>query len=148
MAKDRIYASHYLDTPPEWYWTNGLHDACITSVEAYEFPFDYDKYIDEKDNYNRNLFVLKMDSEGALFDTSVTEIRLCNYKILTPEISLENRKAIWWLSDWLYENKNHYVLEIDLHDSDSRPEDFTFKIKFDRAEVKRNESHASVLPHD
>ena len=137
MAKGKIHTSHYPENPPEWYWTNGLHDACITSVEAFEFPFDYNRYISEKSQYNRNLFVLKMDSEGALFDTSVEEIHLYNYKILTPDISLENRKSVWWLADRLCENKDHFLLEIDLRDSDSRPENFTFKIKFERAEVKR-----------
>ena len=122
---------------PDWYWTSGLHDAGIVGVETFEFPVDYNKVLGEKSNYNRNLFVLKIDAEGALYDDSVEEIRLYNYKILTPDISLERRKTIWWLTDRLIENDHHYVLEIDLQDFESSPENFTFGVKFDRAEVRR-----------
>ena len=129
--------SHHPDNPPEWYWINGLHDAGIVGVESLEFQFDYNKFVGEKSKYNRNLLVLKINAKGALYDNSVEEIRLYNYKILTPDISLEGRKTIWWLADRLSENENHYILEIDLQDFNAHPEDFTFKIKFERAEVKR-----------
>ena len=137
MAKNRKYISHHPENSPDWYWTNGLHDAGIVEVESFEFPFDYNKFVGEKSKYNRNLLVLKINAKGALYDTSVEEIRLYNYKILTPDISLEGRKTIWWLADRLSENENHYILEIDLHDFNAHPKDFTFKIKFERAEVKR-----------
>ena len=129
--------SHHPENPPEWYWINGLHDAGIVGVESLEFPFDYNKFVGEKSKYNRNLLVLKINAKGALYDNSVEEIRLYNYKILTPDISLEGRKTIWWLADRLSENENHYILEIDLQDFNAYPEDFTLKIKFERAEVKR-----------
>ena len=137
MAKIREYMSHHPDIPPEWYWINGLHDAGITGVEAYAFPFDYNKFVGGKSKYNRNLLVLKINAKSALYDNSVEEICLYNYKILTPDVSLENRKTIWWLADRLSKQDNHYILEIDLQDFDSYPENFTFKIKFERAEVKR-----------
>ena len=126
----KVYSTGYPENPPEWYWTRGLHDACIKAVESFEFLFDYN-------NYNRNLLKLIIDSKGAIYDTSVKEIRFYNYKILTSDFSLENRKTIWWLADRLAVNENQYILEIDLQDFASWPEDFTFKIKFDRAEVKR-----------
>ena len=44
---------------------------------------------------------------------------------------------MWWLADRLTKNDDHYVLEIDLQDVDSYPEDFTYSVKFDRAEVIR-----------
>ena len=125
------------ETPPDWYWVKGLHDACITEVETFDFPFDYNKFIGEKSKNNRNLMKLKVDSKGAIYDTTIKEIYFYNYKILTPDISLENRKNIWWLSDRLSEVDGGFVLEIDLQDFDAYPEDFTFKIKFDRADVKR-----------
>ncbi|MBR7100800.1 MAG: hypothetical protein IKC74_00780 [Clostridia bacterium] len=137
MAKIKEYVSDFPDNPPEWYWVNGLHDAGIVEVEAFEFPFDYDKFVREKNNYNRNILILKINAKGALYDTSVQGIHFYNYKILTPDISLEGRKTIWWLADRLSENENNYILEIDLQDFDAYPEDFTFKIKFERAEVKR-----------
>ena len=140
MAKSKAYMSLCPKTPPEWYWINGLHDAGIVGVDIFEFPFDYNKFVGEKNKYNRNLLVLKINAKGALYDNSVEEIHLYNYKILTPDISLENRKTIWWLADRLIEQDDHFLLEIDLQDFDSFPEDFTFKIKFDRAEVKRKSS--------
>ena len=65
------------------------------------------------------------------------EIRLFNYRILTEDISLEGRDKVWWLADRLVDHGNYYTLEIDLQDFDSDPEEFTFKIKFERAEVDR-----------
>lgn len=56
---------------------------------------------------------------------------------MTNHISLEEREKVWWLADRLVDNGNYYTLEIDLQDFDSDPEDFTFKIKFERAEVDR-----------
>ena len=92
---------------------------------------------DKKNKHNRNLLKLKIDSKGAIYDTSVKEIHFYNYKILTPDISLENRKIIWWLADRLIANDDNFVLEIDLQDFNAYPEDFTFKIKFERIEVVR-----------
>lgn len=137
MAKSREYMSHYPENPPEWYWINGLHDACIIGVEVYEFPFDYNKFVGEKSKYDRNLLILKINSKNALYDNSVEEIHFYNYMILSSDISLEHRKTIWWLADRLTVNENHYIIEIDLQDFDAYPEDFTFKIKFEKAEVKR-----------
>ncbi len=138
MAKGRIYTSNYPETPPEWYWVSGLHDAGIVGVETIEFPFDYNKFIREKRKYIRNLLVLKINAKNALYDTTVKEIRLYNYKILTPHISIESEGIIWWMADRLIENDNDYVLEIDLLNYDSDPENSTFKIKFERAEVIRS----------
>ncbi|MBQ5832225.1 MAG: hypothetical protein IIW43_01990 [Selenomonadales bacterium] len=137
MAKSREYMSHYPENPPEWYWINGLHDAGIIGVEVYEFPFDYNKFVGEKSKYDRNLLILKINSKNALYDNSVEEIHFYNYMILSSDISLEHRKTIWWLADRLTVNENHYIIEIDLQDFDAYPEDFTFKIKFEKAEVKR-----------
>lgn len=133
----KVYSAHYSDNPPEWYWVMGFHDAGITAVELFEFPFDYHKFEGQKSNHNRNLFKLKIDSKGAIYDNSVKEILLYNYKVLTPDISLEDRKVIWWLSDRLIENGDYFVLEIDLQNFNSDPENFTYKIKFERAEVIR-----------
>ena len=135
MKKINVHASTFPPDPPSWYWVRGLHDACITSVEAMEFPFDYSRFVTEKENYNRNLFTLKIDAKGALFDTGIKEILLYNYKILSEDISLENRKKIWWFADRLMDHGNYFILEIDLKDFESDPERFTFRIKFDRAEV-------------
>ena len=137
MTKCKICASNNPDNLPEWYWTTGLHDACIIGVELLEFPFDYNKYVGKKNKQDRNCMTMKLNAEGAIYDNSVKEIRLFNYKILTNDISLEGREKIWWLSDILVDHGDYYTLEIDLQDFDSDLEEFTFKIEFERAEVDR-----------
>ena len=137
MPRAKEHITSYPNNSPEWYWTAGLHDACITGVETFEFPFDYNKFIGQKNNYDRNLLTLKINAKGAIYDTEVKEIRLFNYKILSQDISLENRTKVWWLADRLEYNNDYYTLEIDLQDFDSYPENFTFAIKFERAEVIR-----------
>ena len=136
MAKGKVYKSSYPDNPPDWYWVNGLHDACIVNVEYFEFPFDYNKFVGNKNSYDRNLMLLKINASGALYEQEIKEIKLFNFKI-TTNIELQGRKKVWWLADRLSEKDGYYYLEIDLQDFDSFPEDFTFKIKFDRAEVVR-----------
>ena len=137
MAKGKAYTSSYPDNPPDWYWVNGLHDACIVDVEYFEFPFDYNKFVGNKNSYDRNLMLLKINASGALYEHDIKEIKLFNFKINTNNIELQGRKKVWWLADRLTEKDGHYYLEIDLQDFDSYPEDFTFEIKFDRAEVIR-----------
>ena len=137
MAEVNVYRSSYHENPPEWYWTSGLHDACIIGTETFEFPFDYNKFFSKKNKYNHNLMTLRINSKSAIYDNTVKEIRLFNYKILTDGISLDGRDKVWWLADRLADHGNCYTLEIDLQDFDSDPEEFTFKIEFERAEVDR-----------
>ncbi len=137
MPKGNVYISKYPDNPPNWYWVSGLHDACIVSVETFELPFDYNRFVGKKNKYDRNLMSLKINANGAMFDNTVKEIRLFNYKVLTDHISLEGREKVWWLADRLVDYGDYYTLEIDLQDLDAFPENFTFKIKFERAEVDR-----------
>ncbi len=123
---------------PQWYWDLGLHDACITQVECFEYPYDYYKYDGVKNKNDRNMLRLKIDADGALYDRYITEIRLFNYEVLTTHVRLKGRESVWWISDCLTASGNGYLLEIDLQDLAASPTDFTFKIKFDRAEVDRN----------
>ena len=138
MSFGKVYYSDYPDDPPEWYWIHRLHDTCIVCVETFEFPYDYGKFVGQKRKNIRNLLCLKIDAEGAMFDTKVKEIRFFNYKVLSDNISLEGRNKVWWLADRLIENGDSFTLEIDLQDFDSDPEEFTFEIEFERAEVDRN----------
>lgn len=138
MSKDTNCHSYQSNNPPDWYWANGLHDACIIDVDTFDFPYDYNKYLVKKGNSDRNILTLKIDASNALFDTRVKEIRFFNYKILSDNIKLEDRTKIWWVSDILTEEKEHYVLEVECRGFDSCPEVFTFKIRFDRAEVYRS----------
>ncbi len=140
MARSRrkAYQSEYPETPPEWYWVNGLHDACIVNIEAMEFPFDYEQYTAQTSKYLRNVLIFKVDSANALFDSCVKQIRFYNYKILSEKIDLAGENKVWWLEDKLTEENGSYILEITLEDTDSARKQFHFKIKFDRAEVDRD----------
>ena len=95
------HVAQQAESLPAWYWASGWHDAGITAVESLVFPRDYGTFDGQKRSDIRNLLKLKIDSKGALHDTSVKEIRLYNHKLLTPAASLENGKTSWWLSDRL-----------------------------------------------
>lgn len=135
MAKGKVHTSSYPDNPPDWYWVNGLHDACIVNVEYFEFPFDYNKFVGNKNSFDRNLMLLKINASSAVYEQGIKEIKLFNFNMVTNDIELRGRKKVWWLADRLTEKDGHYHLEIDLQDFDSFPEDFTVEIEFDRAEV-------------
>jgi hypothetical protein len=136
MAK-RTVQTHWPENPPDWYWVRGLHDAHITLVESFEFPFDYNRFTLDKNNYDRGCLILTVDAAGAMFDTSVKTIRLYNYKYLTPDITLEGHGTLWWIADRLTICGDRFELEIDLYDGESFPKEFTVRIRFDRAEVER-----------
>lgn len=44
---------------------------------------------------------------------------------------------IWWLADSLKQTDKEFLLQIDMEDLDAKPRDFTYTIKFERAEVDR-----------
>lgn len=136
MAKRNLQAQSP-ESPPDWYWVKGLHDAHITLVESFEFPFDYDRFTREKNTYDRNCLTLTLDAAGAMFDTSVKAIRLYNYKYLSTETTLEGHGTLWWIGDRLTVSDGRFELEIHLYDSEGFPEDFSVRIRFDRAEVER-----------
>jgi hypothetical protein len=136
MAK-RIVQIHSPEESPDWYWARGLHDAHITLAESFEFPFDYNRFVREKNSYDRNCLALTVDAAGAMFDTSVKAIRLYNYRYLPDSPTLEERGTLWWLADRLADRGDHFELEIDLYDGESFPEELTVRIRFQRAEVDR-----------
>lgn len=136
MVKRNLQA-HSPESPPDWYWAKGLHDAHITLVESFEFPFDYDRYTCEKNTYDRNCLTLTLDAAGAMFDTSVKAIRLYNYKYLSPETALEGHGILWWIGDRLTVEDGRFELEIHLYDGEAFPEELTVRVRFERAEVER-----------
>ena len=114
---------------PDWYWSRGLHDAMIVGTAEIALDYDYT----ERDP-DRNCFVLRLDAEQAMFDTSVKEIRLYNYKILSPDVKLDAHSGAWWIWDRLCRENRKYVLEIRVGEPSRQ---FSFVIRFDRAEVVR-----------
>ena len=142
MAKGREFYTEYPENPPDWYWENGLHDACIVGVESYEFPFDYNKYTAVKNKYDRNMLSLRIDAKGALYDSRVKEIRFYNYKLLPESVDLTSiepseKNKVWWLADQLTGKGGKYELDILLEICVPHQKQFHIKFRFDRAEVDR-----------
>ena len=124
---------------PEWYWHAGMHDSAITDIEIFEFPFDDGKFRKEKRKDDRNMLKLTIDTEASLGDPDVREIHFYNFKILSPYRKLRKGSEFWWLSDTLKGSEGHFSLEIKLQNFDEQPQDFTFKIEFERSVVMRSQ---------
>lgn len=125
---------------PEWYWSLGLHDACIYEIECYEYPDVYYKCKGKNRDNIYNLLVLKIDSEGAIYDQTIKEIRFYNYKCLQPDFNFKKligHKHVWWIGDVLTEMEKRYKLDIDLYDADFESEYFNIKITFESVETDR-----------
>ncbi len=117
---------------PEWYWQKGLHDAKIVDIEEQELAYDY-----KQRDPVRNCIVLHLDSRMALFDSSVKEIKLYNYKLCSPEAAVQDFCGTWWLKDNLSITDTGYSLAITLKRIGKRAsrEELVVEIQFKYAEV-------------
>lgn len=111
---------------PEWYWVHGLHDAKIISVIKKESDW----------NPADNCLIFKIDCDGAIGESDVTEIRFYNYKILTIDFDLNGLNGGWWLSDDLTQKGERYFL--DLRFDTEKCKTKRLEIKFEKVEVIRN----------
>lgn len=104
---------------PDWYWTNGLHDAKILSISYFERTPDWKSKMPI-----RNRLQIEIDGTGALFEQNIRTMRLFNCKIKEPEINPEelyNKMDFddfcgsWWINDTLNVlSNNRYSLEINV----------------------------------
>ncbi len=117
MAKSNI---------PEWYWSNGLHDAKIVSATVKESDWDI----------SDNCLILKIDCDGALFEADITEIRLYKFKVLTSDFKMDCLNGGWWIFDELTVKGNHYVLDFKFVTEKNKSR--RVEIRFQKAEVIRN----------
>ena len=117
---------------PQWYWLRGLHDALVLGVETQEFAYDVTQA-----RPVRNCMVIRLDARGALYDTSVTAIRLYNYKVLRDGSQTggygEGLTDCYWMQDRLRREKEKFILDITALGED----DFLYSVRFDFAEVER-----------
>ena len=111
---------------PEWYWTHGLHDANIVSVMKKGSDW----------NPRDNCLILKIDCDGALFETDITEIRFYNYKIKTSDFDVNLLNGGWWLSDEVVTKGDHYLLDLKFDTAKCKTKHL--EITFSRAEVIRD----------
>ena len=113
---------------PKWYWLRGLHDALVLGVETQEFAYDVTQA-----KPVRNCMVIRLDARGALYDTSVTAIRLYNYKVLQDGSGGAGLTDCYWMEDRLRREKDKFILDITALGED----DFPYSVRFDFAEVER-----------
>ena len=117
---------------PQWYWHRGLHDALVLGVETQELPYDVTQR-----KPVRNCMTIRLDAKGAMFDTTVTAIRLYNYKVLRDESEVGGYGAgltdCYWMQDRLRWEKGKFVLDITALGEN----DFQYSVRFDFAEVER-----------
>lgn len=120
------------DEIPLWYWVRGLHDALVLGVETQELPYD----VTERKPV-RNCMTIRLDTTEALFDTTVSAIRLFNYKVLRDESEAggygEGLKDCYWMQDRLRFENGKFVLDITALGEN----DFCYSVRFDFAEVER-----------
>lgn len=75
------------NTLPDWYWQRGLHDARITAIRT------------DTAATGETMVILSLDSQNALWDTEIHEIRLYTVGRSKPLPCMENWRALYWLSD-------------------------------------------------
>ncbi len=122
---------------PSWYWKNGLHDAMILSVRELDLAPDYKQM-----NPKRNCLEFLLNSENAIYETSIKRISLYNYRILCTKtndvkpITLEEFQNTYWLGDSIEQLENNiYLLEIECTDSHSNL--MYLSVKFEIPEIER-----------
>ena len=69
---------------PAWYWERGLHDAQLLSAELQD-----------------DTLTLRLDSHGAMFDSTVTQISFLGARLKTPLPQPDRQTNVYWLGDTL-----------------------------------------------
>ena len=69
---------------PAWYWERGLHDAQLLSAELQD-----------------DTLTLRLDSHGAMFDSTVTQISFLGARLKTPLPRPGRQTNVYWLGDTL-----------------------------------------------
>ena len=113
----------YYDSLPDWYWKFGLHDAKITLI--YE---DFEK--------GKRFLDIHIDAVGAMFEQDITEIRLYDYKIISPE-DIGVLEGGYWMTDSIETlGSGRYLLKAEVSCNNDK-DLVTLEIRFSNAEVKR-----------
>ena len=115
---------------PEWYWPSGLHDAVILSAAEFELPPNY------KDRFPRfNCLEILLDSSDAIYTRDIQALRLYNYKIRTPDVSICQPHELDWIGDRLTTLDNgRYQLDIEIR---GYKHNVHFIVEFQQIEVDR-----------
>ena len=116
-----------VDPLPSWYWKSGLHDAKINQIQYIELEYDF-----HHKRPTRNYALITIDSRQALFDTSISAIKLFNCKIISNN---ENLCGFVWKCDSLNRINNKFNLDITLTKLNIETH---FIVSFDHCELIKN----------
>lgn len=95
---------------PDWFWSRGLHDAEVLSIEEKETLPDYSKPLPVY-----NYLSIKLDAEHAMFEHDITEIRFFNYKLKGFEAKLPTEFPMFWMCEDLEQiSENRFEIKIEL----------------------------------
>ena len=129
--------TEYYAQLPDWYWKRGLHDAKILSVCEMELVPDW-----KEKHPKRNCLSFLLDSENAIFDTSMKKISLYNYRIADMKmnaaepITLDEFRNVYWLGDSITRLEDgKFLLEIECIDYHSNL--MSLNVKFEIPEIER-----------
>ena len=111
---------------PEWYWSRGLHDAKIVSVEIKQLS-DWNQY--------DNCLIFKINGHGAMFDQDIIEIRFFHFRFNKVDFDIFSLNGSWWLHDDISEKNGEYQLFLEFDDKNCERK--TVEFSFKSAEVTR-----------
>lgn len=111
---------------PNWYWSKGLHDAKVIDLFFESLDYDYTQR-----NPVRNCLTIQLNTENAMFDTSIKAIKFYNVRILQGNIDFE---GWFWKDDTLVVTRKGFELEITLI---SYPNIKRIKISFESVIVEK-----------
>ena len=111
---------------PDWYWTKGLHDAKVINVLFKNIDYEFTKR-----NPIRNFLDIQLDSQKAMFDTTIKSIKLYNSKIIEGDLDFI---GWYWKDDKLIETTKGFELEITLI---LYPHTKKIKISFEKVDIGR-----------
>lgn len=112
---------------PDWYWSNGLHDAVIKDYFLVSLNYNY-----REKNPKRNYFALIIDSSNALWTTSIKMIKF--YNVNNSPISIDAR-GWWWVNDQLEFDVTRNKWKLDICIANSRVCSRWISFYFDYAET-------------
>lgn len=96
-----------LNNYPEWYWDRGIHDAIILDIQFKELKYDY-----HSKKPIRNVLIIKLDSNQAMFDDTITSIWF--YNTTSSDLNGEY-KGWWWILDSIsYSPDNKWYLDFQI----------------------------------
>ncbi len=119
---------------PDWYWSRGLHDAEVLSMDALEQEADW-----QQQQPPCRYLELALNCHHAMFEQHITKITFYHYHIIHEDLDRDNNKdRLWWLHDELTTlPDSRYLLKIVFCKGNRN--DLCLHIKFRYAKIERTQ---------